>query len=44
MTPAAELDALRAKMKAREGKAGFEENLRQMRARVAELERMLSGG
>ena len=44
MTPAAELEALRAKVKAREGKAGFGENIRQMKERIAELEKGNVGG
>ncbi len=44
MTPTEELDALRAKVKAREGKAGFGENIRQMKERIAELEKGIAGG
>lgn len=44
MTAEAELEALRAKVKAREGKAGFGENVRQMKERIAELEKGNAGG
>lgn len=43
MTPAEELAALRAKLSAREGKGGFGENLREMKARIAELEKQAHG-
>jgi hypothetical protein len=35
----AELDDLRRKLAARKGKPGYEENLREIEARIAELER-----
>lgn len=44
MTPAEEVSALRAKLKSREGKAGFGENKRQIEARIAELEKGMSNG
>lgn len=44
MTAAAELEALRAKLRAREGKAGFGENIRQMKERIAELEKGMANG
>jgi len=39
MTASPELDALKAKLRAREGRPGFAENVEQLKARIAELER-----
>lgn len=39
MSASAELAALKAKLRAREGKPGFAENVEQLKARIAELER-----
>jgi hypothetical protein len=38
MTPAEELAALKAKLRAREGVPGFVDNVRELKARIAELE------
>lgn len=38
MSAADELAALRVKLAARKGRAGYEENVRQIEARIAELE------
>lgn len=39
MSPSEELAALKAKLRAREGKPGFTENVADLKARIAELER-----
>lgn len=39
MTNAKELDALKAKLAARKNMPGFEENVRELQRRIAELER-----
>lgn len=38
MTREEEIAILKAKLKAREGRPGFEANLREIKARIAELE------
>lgn len=38
MTPEEELAALKAKLKAREGKRGFAQNVKDIKTRIAELE------
>ena len=38
MTREEEMAAIRAKLKAREGKSGFKDNVRDIKARIAELE------
>jgi hypothetical protein len=39
MTPEEEIAILKAKLKARDGKQGYEANVREIKARLAELER-----
>jgi len=38
VTPEEELEALKAKLKAREGKGGFAQNIEHLKQRIAELE------
>lgn len=40
MTAAAELETLRRKLAARKGAPGYEENVREIEKRIAELERV----
>jgi hypothetical protein len=40
MADSPELDALKAKLAARKGKEGYKENIREIEARIAELEKV----